>query len=71
MNVHDVLSCRLDTVSGAVVIKGSRVPADTLFAYLSISEFLENFPTISRQEAEAVLAVALDELKGHFPQRTS
>lgn len=71
MNVQDVSSCRQDTVSGAVVIKGSRVPVDTLFAHVSIDEFLESFPTISRDEAEAVLMVALDELKKHFPDRTS
>ncbi|MFI0845040.1 DUF433 domain-containing protein [Mesorhizobium sp. IMUNJ 23232] len=71
MSVHDVLSCRLDTMSGAVVIKRSRVPVDTLFAYLSIEEFLEQFPTITRSEAEAVLAAALNELKNHFPHRTS
>jgi uncharacterized protein (DUF433 family) len=71
MEVTDVLSCRLDTVSGAVVIKDSRVPVDTLFSYISIEDFLENFPTISRAEAEAVLNVALEELKKHFPHRTS
>lgn len=71
MEVSDVLSCRCDVVSGAVVIKGSRVPVDTLFDYLSIEDFLQNFPTIERREAEAILSVALGLLKAHFPNRTS
>jgi uncharacterized protein (DUF433 family) len=71
MLVRDCLSCSPDVMSGAVVFKGSRVPVDTLFDYISIEEFLNQFPTISRGEAEAVLTVALEQLKSEFPDRKS
>ncbi|WP_442578992.1 DUF433 domain-containing protein [Mesorhizobium sp. ASY16-5R] len=71
MDVEAVLSCDSEVMSGAVVIKGSRVTVDTLFSYLSIEEFLDKFQTIGRIGAESVLAVALHELKRHFPYRTS
>lgn len=69
MRVYDLLSCSPDVMSGAVVLKGSRVPLDTLFAYVTIDDFVENFPTIERSQAEAVLSLAVDELKKHFPHR--
>lgn len=68
MEIKDILSCESDVVSGSVVFKGSRVPVDTLFANLSIEEFLENFPTIERKQVEDVLLLALQELKAHFPR---
>lgn len=69
MRVQDLLSCDPEVVSGAVVLKGSRVPVDTLFANISIEDFIENFPTIERSQAEAVLSLAVSELKKHFPNR--
>lgn len=71
MRAQDLLSCDPEVMSGAVVLKGSRVPVDTLFANISIKEFVEDFPTIERSQAEAVLSLALDELKRYFPNRTS
>lgn len=68
MKVEDILSCQPDVYSGAVVFTGSRVPVDTFFANISIEEFLENYPTIEREQAEAVLRAALMELKSHFPK---
>jgi len=69
MEIADVLSSDPEIVSGAVVLKGSRVPVDALFANISIEDFIENFPTIERSQAEAVLALAVNELKKHFPNR--
>ncbi len=50
---------RDDTAWGAAVIAGTRVPVDTLFEYLeagkSLDEFLEQFPTVSRVMALAIL----------------
>ena len=49
-----------DKVSGAWLFKGTRVPVEALFENLasgaSISEFLEWFPGVTRQQVEAVLA---------------
>lgn len=46
-------------MSGAVVFAGTRVPVQHLIDYLeegsSLNEFLEDFPTVSREHAVAVL----------------
>lgn len=46
---------------GAPVFKGTRVAVKTLFDYLeeeSLEEFLKGFPTVSREQAEAVIELA-------------
>ena len=44
---------------GEVVFVGTRVPADILFQYLeagdSLDEFLEDFPSVTRNQAIAAL----------------
>ncbi len=44
---------------GATVFAGTRVPVDTLFDYLAagetLDEFLKQFPTVSRDQAIALL----------------
>jgi uncharacterized protein (DUF433 family) len=44
------------------VFRGTRVPIQALFDYLStgetLQEFLENFPTVSREQAIKVLTLA-------------
>ena len=51
-----------DVAWGATVIAGTRVPVDSLFEYLergkTLDEFLEQFPTVSREKALAILEVA-------------
>jgi uncharacterized protein (DUF433 family) len=48
-----------EVMHGAPVFRGTRVPVQTLFDYLengdSLDEFLEGFPTISRELAIQVL----------------
>jgi uncharacterized protein (DUF433 family) len=67
MKATDVLSSDPEIVSGAVVFKGTRVPVDALFenlaAGMSLEEFLDDFPTVERAQAEAVLQLAADDLK--------
>ncbi|HZF11525.1 MAG TPA: DUF433 domain-containing protein [Thermoanaerobaculia bacterium] len=50
---------RPDRVSGAWVFRGTRVPVTALFENLesgaSLEEFLDWFPGVSREQAEAVL----------------
>ena len=50
---------RKDILGGTPVFKGTRVPVKTFFEYLetdhSIQEFLEDYPTVSRQQAIDVL----------------
>jgi uncharacterized protein (DUF433 family) len=48
-----------EIVSGAPVFKGTRVPVEALLtnleAGLSLDEFLDNFPSVTRQQAIQVL----------------
>ena len=48
-----------DIVSGTPVFRGTRVPVEALIsnleAGLTLDEFLENFPTVTREQALQVL----------------
>jgi len=70
MALPQVLITRSDDVmSGAVVFAGTRVPVQTLMDYLeegaSLGDFLEDFPTVSREHAIAVLELAKESLLTH------
>ena len=75
MRMEDVLSSDPEIVSGAVVFKGTRVPADTLFQYLAggsnIDEFLNDFPTVEKQQAEALLRLASEDASRQIHQRAA
>ncbi len=49
-----------ETMSGVPVFSGTRVPIQTLFDYLkageSIDDFLEGFPTVTRERVISLLA---------------
>lgn len=51
-----------EILSGTPVFVGTRVPVQTLFDYLAdnckLGEFLEDFPTVKREQALQLLAVA-------------
>ena len=51
-----------ERLSGAPCFKGTRVPVDSLFTNLesglSLDEYLDCFPDVSREQAVAVLAYA-------------
>lgn len=53
-----------EVLSGALVFAGTRVPAETLIDYLksgeSLDRFLEGFPSVSREQAEAFLDQVLE-----------
>ena len=53
------ITCDAEILSGAAVFQGTRVPVaallDNLAAGLSLDEFLDNFPTIKREQAIQVL----------------
>lgn len=54
-----VISCDPDVMSGAPVFAGTRVPAQTLLDYLeggeTIADFLEGFPSVTREQVIALL----------------
>ena len=75
MKAEDVLSSDPEIVSGAVVFKGTRVPVDVLFEHLSAGDslevFLRDFPTVEREQAEAVLQLAAADLKQMFEKKAA
>lgn len=64
MRRAEIVSRNPEVVSGALVFAGTRVPVEILIDYLkagdSLERFLEGFPTVSREQAEAFLEVALE-----------
>lgn len=53
-----------EILSGAAVFRGTRVPVaallDNLAAGLTLDEFLDNFPTVKREQAVQVLKFSKD-----------
>ena len=68
MSPDRIISRHPEVVSGALVFAGTRVAVQRLIDYLSPGEtldrFLDGFPTVSRQQAEAYLELTLDEAPG-------
>lgn len=68
------ISCDPDVVGGTPVFVGTRVPAATLFDYLmrgrSLSEFRDDFPTVTEEHVLGVLRSARDYVsRSNFPPR--
>ena len=59
MDRNDLITIDPEILGGMPVFKGTRVPIRTLFEYLennySLEEFLECFPSVSRELARQVL----------------
>ena len=55
MNATDLITTDPDILGGTPVFKGTRVPVKTLFDYLkanyTLEEFLECFPSVTREMA--------------------
>jgi uncharacterized protein (DUF433 family) len=55
-----------EIMSGALCFAGTRVPVKNLFDYLegssSLEDFLEDFPSVNRERAVAVLEAARESL---------
>jgi len=58
-----------DILGGTLVFVGTRVPVHTLLDYLqagdSLLDFLDDFRTVSRHQAVAVLRIAQEKLFDH------
>jgi len=65
MAKNAVITCSKEILGGAPVFKGTRVPVKTLIDYLQggdrLGDFLEDFPTVSKDQALQVIDVANDE----------
>jgi uncharacterized protein (DUF433 family) len=59
VSIDDLITIDPDILGGTPVFKGTRVPVKTLFEYLendySLEEFLECFPSLSREMVRKVL----------------
>jgi len=59
-----------ERMSGTPCFYGTRVPVKNLFDYLegdqSLEDFLEDFEGVSREQADAVLRLAMDSLLEHL-----
>ena len=75
MNANVVVHSRKDTMSGLPVFKGTRVPVKNLFDYLaygdSLGEFLDSFPSVSREQAVKALEMAKEALESYAYESAS
>jgi uncharacterized protein (DUF433 family) len=59
MGEEAVVTSDPEVLGGTPVFAGTRVPVQTLWEYLragqSLDEFLDDFPTVTRRQAEAVI----------------
>ncbi|MCI0486227.1 MAG: DUF433 domain-containing protein [Blastocatellia bacterium] len=62
-----VISRSPEVMSGAPVFAGTRVPAQTIIDYLAgghtLEDFLDDFPTVTREQALELLARLKEMLK--------
>ena len=60
-----------EIMSGALCFTGTRVPVQNLFDYIegssSLEQFLDDFPSVSREKAVAVLEAAKKRLFADAP----
>ena len=60
--IKNIISSDKEILGGQPVFKGTRVPVESLFLHLekgiSLDEFLDDFPTVSRAQAVAILEMA-------------
>jgi uncharacterized protein (DUF433 family) len=66
-----IVSSSPDVMGGTPVFGGTRVPVQTLLDYLeageSIDQFLEGFPSVTRQQVIEFLEQAKDRLVASLP----
>ncbi|MGI9064910.1 MAG: DUF433 domain-containing protein [Pyrinomonadaceae bacterium] len=66
MNIKDVVNVDPERMSGAPCFTGTRVPIAHLFDYLeggeTIDEFLDQFPSVTREHALAALELSKESL---------
>jgi uncharacterized protein (DUF433 family) len=62
MKIQEIITIDQDILGGQPVFSGTRVPVESLFDHLeagiSLEEFLDDFPTVSKEQAIALLGMA-------------
>ena len=65
MDKNTVSQCSKGILGGTPVFSGTRVPVKTLIDYLEagdrLDDFLEDFPTVTREQTTKVLQLAKDD----------
>ncbi len=68
MKLSDLITADKEIQNGTPVFKGTRVPVQTLFWHIesgvTMDEFIEDFPSVSKQKA-----INLLEVSNHFLSR--
>jgi uncharacterized protein (DUF433 family) len=71
MDASDLITVDPEILGGTAVFKDTRVPVQTLFEYLeddyTLEEFLECFPTVTREMAKRVLSNNLRRILSSAP----
>ena len=66
MDIRDVVEVDPEKMSGVPVFTGTRVPIGHLFEYIesgeTLDEFLDQFPTVTRNQALAALKLSKESL---------
>ena len=72
MDKHQIYHSDLEIMGGTPVCTGTRVPVNSLIVHLkagdSLKQFLDGFPSVSHEQAEAFLELALAEALESTPQ---
>lgn len=62
MNINEIITIDKEILGGQPVFEGTRVPVASLFDHLeaavSLNEFLDDFPTVEKDQAVALLNMA-------------
>jgi len=62
MKIQDIIQIDKEILNGQPVFLGTRVPVDTLFDHLeagiSLDEFLDDFPSVTKEQAISLLEIA-------------
>ena len=70
MNIQDVVNIDPERMSGAPCFTGTRVPIEHLFDFLesaeTLDEFLDQFPTVTREQALAALELSKESLLAQY-----
>jgi len=69
MNIKELVEVNPKKMSGTPVFTGTRVPINHLFEYLergeTLDEFLNQFPSVTREQALGVLELSKESLLSH------
>ncbi len=72
MDRHKVYHSDPEIMGGTPVFTGTRVPVDSLITHLkagdSLERFLDGFPSVTREQAETFLELALSEVLEITPE---